>query len=132
MSADLNLETLQRITLFVDETLEKEIVSTAIRLGVCSYICSYCSGKTLHDVFESVNRVSSLVRIEIVMAMPQAKAVTEYIQNLLQRHQRLTALIDAVIPMSAVAPAKSTNSAPGKKQLDCDGELSNVVQCNRN
>jgi hypothetical protein len=88
--------TMQRITLVTDETLEQMIVEQALRLGVSSYICCYCSGKPLHQAVEKPVSRCSLVRIEFLAQPTEAEAVMDYLQHLRSRNYGLTAVMDTV------------------------------------
>lgn len=87
---------LQRITVILDEALEKEVIEQAVRLGAQGYLCSYCSGKPLHDTYESANGTASLVRIELLASPAAAEAIAEHLQQLQKRHYPVTVLLDAV------------------------------------
>lgn len=96
MVTGTNQATLQRITLITDETLEKLVIDQAIRLGVDSYICSYCSGKPLHSTMERPVSRHPLVRIELLAQPGGADAIMNYIQNLQSRNYPVTAVMDCV------------------------------------
>lgn len=87
---------LQRITLITDETLEKMMIDQAVKLGADGYICSYCSGKPLHDPVEKPFRPHLLVRIELLAAPEPADAILSYVRNLQGRNYPVTAVVDSV------------------------------------
>lgn len=87
---------IQRITVILDEALEKEVVEQAVRLGAQGYLCSYCSGKPLHDTYEAAHGATSLVRVELLAAPTEAEAIAEHLQQLQRRHYPVTILMDAV------------------------------------
>lgn len=89
-------QSLQRITLITDETLEKLVIDQALRLGVESYICSYCSGKPLHLATETPLSRHPLVRIELLSQPDAAAALMSYIQTLQSRNYPMTAVMDCV------------------------------------
>lgn len=129
MTAEQNSKMLQRITLFVDESLENEIIVQGLRLGACSYICSYCSGKPLHNAFESATRISSLVRIELLAPLDRSAGIIEYIQYMLRRHCAVTALVDVVTPLTAgAAPAASGMETNGRRRADEYGKMLGAVE----
>jgi hypothetical protein len=87
---------LQRITLIADESLEKIVVEESQRLGAESYICSFCSGKPLHNPMELTISRQSLVRIELLAPPAEAEAIMNYIRILQSRNYPLTAVVDSV------------------------------------
>lgn len=87
---------LQRMTLILDEALEKEIIDQAQRLGATSYLCSYCSGKPLHNTIEPLAPAGSLVRIELLVQPRAAEPLMQYLLDLQAKHYPLTVLMDSV------------------------------------
>jgi hypothetical protein len=75
---------MQRLTLVVDETLEKSLIDHVTLLGAASYICTYCSGKLLGHPLEFAGG-SSLVRVELLAELPAAEAILSYVRRILER-----------------------------------------------
>jgi hypothetical protein len=96
ITAGLKQATLQRITLIADESVEKVVVEQSLRLGAKSYICSFCSGKPLHNAVERPLTHSSLVRIELLAEPAETEAILTYIRNLQVRQYPVTAVMDSV------------------------------------
>jgi hypothetical protein len=90
----------QRITLITDESLEKLVLDQAVRLGVDSYICSFCSGRPLRAAIEFQTDGRSLVRIELLAQATQARDILAYIQQLQQRNYPVMAVIDPVTALT--------------------------------
>jgi hypothetical protein len=96
MGANNGSGQLLRVTLVVEETLEKWVIDQAQAIGVESYLCSYCSGKLLQDVFENLGANRGLVRIEL-LARPEASSdLLSFLEQLQRRHYPVTALVDRV------------------------------------
>jgi hypothetical protein len=85
-----------RITLVLDEALEKWVIDQAVALGVESYICCYCSGKPLHEAYETAGPTRGLVRVELLLRPGSAAEVLGFVQQLQRRHYPITALLDRV------------------------------------
>jgi hypothetical protein len=87
----------RRITVVTDETYEKLMVEQARKHGVESYICTYCSGKPLHDTFERLHATHALVRIELLALQPTADAFVRDIQQMQSLNYPVMATVDDVM-----------------------------------
>jgi hypothetical protein len=96
MGANMGSDQLLRVTLVVEETLEKWVIDQAQAIGVDGYICSYCSGKLLQDVFENAGANRGLVRIELLARPEVGPDILDFLEQLQRKHYPVTALVDQV------------------------------------
>lgn len=118
MWADTGSDQLLRFTLVVEETLEKLVIDQAQAIGVESYICSYCSGKLLHEAFEGRGPNRGLVRIELLVRSESASDLLGLLEQLQRRHGSLTALVDRV---TVYSPARRCAVGDRSKVSDAAG-----------
>ncbi len=112
MWADTGSDQLLRVTLVVEETLEKQVIDQAQAIGVESYICSYCSGKLLQEAFEGRGPNRGLVRIELLVRSETAPDLLGFLEQLQRRHCSMTALVDRV--MVCTPALRCAVGAPGE------------------
>ncbi len=105
MAVTLGSGQMLRVTLVIDESLEKWIIDQARAAGVEGYICSYCSGKPPHEAFESTAVRHGLVRVELLARPVAADAVLALLHGLQRRRQAVTALMDHVTVCPGEGPA---------------------------
>ncbi len=94
----------RRITIVTEEAFEKLMIDQALKRGVNSYICTYCSGKPLHEAFEKSLASQPLVRIELLARPAVAEALAGDLQRLEGLHYPVMALVDEVAVCAGRAP----------------------------
>jgi hypothetical protein len=90
------LQTIRRVTVYADRTLEAKLVEHFLKLGSTGYTVVDCRGKGEHNSAADPFSPTSHVRIELLVEPAVADKVMAFIQSNPFRGHALTACMETV------------------------------------
>jgi hypothetical protein len=90
------LQTIRRVTVYADSTLEEKLVEHFLKLGSTGYTIVDCRGKGEHDSAVDPFTTTSHVRIELLVQPAVADKVMAFVQSNPFRGHALTSCVETV------------------------------------
>lgn len=90
------LVTIRRVTVIVEQSLEKRLLDEFLKLGAKGYTCMDCWGKGEHTVVVNPFKGVSLVRIELLVQHEVAERIIDYLHRDIFQHYAVTACVENV------------------------------------
>ena len=90
------LQTIRRITIYADASLEQFLLEQILKLGAKGYSVSECRGKGKHEIIEDPYTGISRVRIETLVQAAVGDKIMQYLARDEFKRRAMAACMDVV------------------------------------